>query len=50
MGHRVLSLPDNIHYDQEGDYDPATNPAILSKRMRHLSKILDLIVLEEMAL
>ena len=41
MGRRVLSLPDNLYYDREGDYDPATNPTILSKRMRHLNKLLD---------
>lgn len=41
MGRRLLSLPDNLCYGQEEEYDPHTNPTVLSRRMQHLSKTID---------
>ena len=39
-GHRLLNLPDNLCYNQEEDYEPNTNPEILTRRMRFLNTTL----------
>lgn len=37
IGRRLLSLPDNLCYNWEEDYETETTPEILTKRMKFLN-------------
>lgn len=40
-GRRLLSVPDCLCVDSESDEDVQTTPTQLSKRMRHLNRVLN---------